>query len=155
MPKCTKTKKNGDPCGAGAVTGQTQCAGHLGLGIASDPKTYGSKANKASVKARQARVENRKRGFLTALAAKTHDHAEAIAENWVMQAKDDVKAAESLTTRLYGRPVERIELDTPADPMGVQAMTPQERSRLLAQVLEQHPELRALIPTHGQHLLEQ
>ena len=49
-------------------------------------------------------------------------------------------------TRVHGRPVEKVEIDTGTDQLGVVAMTPAERARLIGSVLDQYPHLAPLAP---------
>jgi hypothetical protein len=143
--RCEGIKADGEQCGAWAALGGTLCAGHAGLGIAADPAGYAKAANAKSVEVRQARAEERKMSLLERLARLLEADAEQIASEYRAAGKGgDWRATEALITRVHGKPVERVQVEAPADPLGVAQMTPQERAELLAQVLEQHPHLAPL-----------
>ena len=57
--------------------------------------------------------------------------------------KGDWRATEALLTRVYGRPVERVEQVESVD---VRSMTPEQRRALMARVLDENPGLAELVP---------
>jgi hypothetical protein len=58
----------------------------------------------------------------------------------------DWRAGAWLYERVYGKPVESIQVDTPGTLAEIEAMTPDERRAVRARLLREHPELRELIP---------
>jgi hypothetical protein len=58
----------------------------------------------------------------------------------------DWRAAAWLYERAYGKPEQRVEVETPGTLEEIAAMTPEERRELRARLLRDHPELRELVP---------
>jgi hypothetical protein len=58
--------------------------------------------------------------------------------------KGDCRAVEALVTRVHGKPVERVEQIT--EGFDARSMTPEQRRAAIAEILEKHPGLAALIP---------
>jgi hypothetical protein len=58
----------------------------------------------------------------------------------------DWRAGAWLFERVYGKPEQRVEVETPGSLDEIAAMTPEERKQVRAQLLRQHPELAELIP---------
>jgi hypothetical protein len=58
----------------------------------------------------------------------------------------DWRAGAWLFERAYGKPEQRVEVETPGTLEEIQAMTPEERKAVRARLLREHPELRELIP---------
>jgi hypothetical protein len=58
----------------------------------------------------------------------------------------DWRAGAWLYERAYRKPERRVEVETPGTLAEIQAMTPEERIAVRAQLLRQHPELAELIP---------
>lgn len=142
--RCNATRKDGQPCKGWAVNGGELCAGHAGLGIGADPLAFGARGHAS----RSANAAERKLSLLDRLARQLErDAAEIAAEFRAAGKSGDWRATEALITRVHGKPVERVQVEAPADPLGVASMTAAERATLLAQVLEQHPHLAPL--AHG------
>lgn len=143
--RCTETTNAGEPCKAWAVNGGTQCAGHAGLGIVADPHAYAADGARAKAANARDRAEKRKETLLDRIARQTEERAaEIVAAYFAAGARGDWRALEALVTRVHGKPIERVAVEAPADPLGVASMSAEERAVLLAQVLEQHPHLAAL-----------
>jgi hypothetical protein len=89
------------------------------------------------------------------MARATEEHAGEIVAAYLAAGveRGDWRALDALVTRVYGKPVERVET-VQADPLGIAAMSPDERAKLLQAALAQHPHLAALIPAHGAHLVQ-
>jgi hypothetical protein len=58
----------------------------------------------------------------------------------------DWRAGAWLFERAYGKPEQRVEVETPGTLSEIQAMTPEERIALRQRMLKQYPELRELVP---------
>jgi hypothetical protein len=58
----------------------------------------------------------------------------------------DWRAGAWLFERAYGKPEQRVEVETPGTLEEIQAMTPEERKAVRARLLREHPELRELVP---------
>jgi hypothetical protein len=58
----------------------------------------------------------------------------------------DWRAGAWLFERVYGKPEQRVEVETPGSLDAIAAMTPEERKAVRAQLLRDHPELAELIP---------
>jgi hypothetical protein len=58
----------------------------------------------------------------------------------------DWRAGAWLFDRAYGKPEQRVEVESPASLGDIAAMTPEERKALRARLLREHPELRELVP---------
>lgn len=128
--QCAATKANGHQCGAYAVRGHTQCAGHLGLGISTDPTGYQAKGAHARRELREAK----KLGLTTILELKLARDADQIAENWARESALDWRAAEGALTRLYGKPKETLEVSGGLD---LTALSRDERDALVRKALEE------------------
>lgn len=143
--QCTGTRKDGERCGAHALTDQELCAGHAGLGIAADPRAYAQAAAEASGRARSERAVQRRETLLERIGRQTEERAaEIVAAYFAAGERGDWRALEALVTRVHGKPVERVEVEAPADPLGVAAMTSVERQALIARLVAQHPHLEGL-----------
>lgn len=143
--RCSETKKSGEPCGAWAVNGGTLCAGHAGLGIAADPHAYASDGARAKAANARDRAALRKETLLERLARLLEEQAgEIVAEYRAAGKSGDWRATEALITRVHGKPVERVQVEAPADPLGVASMTAAERASLMAEIVAQYPHLAAL-----------
>lgn len=139
--KCTATTKSGDPCPSWAIRGEKLCAGHAGIGGLDSVR-----AGLASGAARRARAEERSRTALDWAAKKLEEHGEELARLIVEAAqRGDWRAAAFLYERVHGKPVERVTQTQAQDPAGIAAMQPEERRAMLARLLEERPELRAVV----------
>jgi len=113
--QCEGIKKNGERCGARAVHGERLCAGHLGLGLAADPKAASRRGAARSAQVRAERVEARKRGIKQALAdAVEQEYLDDILDAYGRGLRDPdaavaVRSAEALLSRVHGKPKETIE----------------------------------------------
>jgi hypothetical protein len=58
----------------------------------------------------------------------------------------DWRAGAWLFERVYSKPEQRVEVETPDTLSEIAAMTPEERIAVRAQLLKAHPELRELVP---------
>ena len=58
----------------------------------------------------------------------------------------DWRAGAWLYERAYGKPEQRLEVETPGTLSEIAAMTPEERKALRARLLREHPQLLELIP---------
>lgn len=128
---CGRETRAGTPCKAPRVTGKDACAGHLGLGIASDPATYSARG----LETRKAQAKLRKKTLLELLNERLEAKAEAIAAAYDRAVdNDDMRSIEAWITRVHGRPIERVQ-EIPG--LDVLEMSPAERQKLAAQVLAQ------------------
>lgn len=108
--QCTALKADGNRCKAYAVKEQTKCAGHLGLGIAADPKTYGSMGAAASLDTRQEQAAARKRSAKDWISHELeHRGREIVAAAADAAIDGDWRAGAWLFDREYGKPAERID----------------------------------------------
>lgn len=148
MAQCEAIKRDGAQCKAHAVAGKAQCAGHLGLGVAApDAQGLRAKAVENRIAAVSQRVERRKKTALDHAADALERNGRALADGIVSAAeRGDWRAAAFLYERVYGKPQERLTLDVPVDPLQVATMSVEERAALQARILEEHPELSALVP---------
>ena len=65
------------------------------------------------------------------------------------------RAALRVLEHAIGRPAETLdEPEPPVDPMGFARMTQRQRSALLAEVLEAHPNLAALVPPNYERMID-
>lgn len=169
--QCEAVKRNGEQCGAHAVAEQTKCAGHLGLGAMKDPRRSGQVGAARTTEIRRAHAEERKRTLLDRLAVRLEAEAGHIERVFAQASRANLpvttvtrkdgstleygggadhamrlRAAQAFIERVHGRPQERVNVSNEADPLDVQAMTPEQRAVLLARVLDDHPELAVLIP---------
>lgn len=150
---CTATTKAGTPCKGHAVNGGELCAGHAGLGFGADPLRAASRSHAV----RKAAATERKLSLLERMGRELERRAVEIVDAYMAAGVDrgDWRALDALVTRVHGRPVERVEVQAPVDPLGVAAMSQAERSAMLAQVLEMHPSLAALVPADHARMVEQ
>jgi hypothetical protein len=147
--QCEATKKNGEQCKGPAVKGQTQCAGHLGLGLAADPAGHAKRGAKRRHEVVAARAEARKRTAQDWLALELEANARTIVAAAVSAAQDgDWRAGAWLYERVYGKPQERLEVGQPGSVAEIAALSPDERKALRARLVAEHPELAELIPGH-------
>lgn len=155
MAQCTGTRKDGEQCGAHALTGREQCAGHASLGIAADPHAYAAEGGRAKAAAARERAALRKETLLERMARMTEERASEIVGAYLAAGVDrgDWRALDALVTRVHGKPVERVQVEQETDPLGVASMSPEQRAGLLADVLAQHPHLASLVPKGGARLI--
>lgn len=148
MPQCEGTsKKTGERCTAPTAGDGKLCAGHAGLGLGGDPKTAAAQGGLAKAAVSRARAEHRKKTALDHAADALERNGRALADGIVAAAeRGDWRAAAFLYERVYGKPAERLTLETPVDPLQVATMSAEERAALQARILEDHPELSALVP---------
>ena len=118
------SRKTGELCRAYPVGGKTRCAGHLGLGIAADPKRYSIQASRRSAAVRHERAERRKEGSL-ALAQRLVEEraAEILGAYMTAIQQGDWRASASSLERVYGKPRERVEVEMPETPEQVESLT--------------------------------
>jgi hypothetical protein len=112
--RCSRTKRDGNPCGAWAVRGKDACPGHLGLGLAADPSASARKGNASRREAGERRREARRMTLQDHLAAAAAEHAAelvaAYRRGWLADdAGTAFRAAEAFLSRMLGRPTERVE----------------------------------------------
>ena len=137
--RCSEVKADGSAC-KGWATASGKCAGHSGLGFASDPIA----ANVKAAEVRRERHEAGKGATLAALERELTKHLPGIAANWAKQAQSDHRAAETLLARLYGKPTERVELGEIA--LDAEALKdPETRAAMKERLLTQHPSLRIVL----------
>ena len=144
--KCAATRKDGQPCQAHAVTAGdgTLCAGHARLGWSSDPARYQALARAASAKSRHERLLKRKKHPLDYLAEAVERDADAIATELRAAGRSgDWRATEALLTRVYGKPVERVEQIEHVD---VRQLTGEQRAAMMAKLIAENPGLAELVP---------
>lgn len=112
---CQAKRRDGQPCGARAVRGERLCAGHLGLGLAADPRAASRRGAARSAEVRAERVEARKRGIKQVLAeAVEREYLDDIVNAYGRGLRDPdaavaVRSAEALLSRVHGKPKETIE----------------------------------------------
>jgi hypothetical protein len=58
----------------------------------------------------------------------------------------DWRAGAWLFERVYGKPEQRLEVETPGTLAAIQALTPEERKALRTRMLREHPELIEFVP---------
>jgi hypothetical protein len=144
--QCAATRKDGQPCRANAVKAGdgTLCAGHAHLGWAANPELYQRRATAASNRVKRERALKRKLSALDYLALAVERDAEAIAtELRAAGRQGDWRATEALLTRVYGKPVERVEQIESVD---VRELTAEQRSAMMAKLLAENPGLAELVP---------
>ena len=145
--QCAATRKDGQPCQAHAVINHgdgTLCAGHARLGWSSDPARYQALARAASAKSRHERSIKRKKHPLDYLAEAVERDADAIATELRAAGRSgDWRATEALLTRVYGKPVERVEQIEHVD---VRQLTGEQRAAMMAKRLAENPGLAELVP---------
>ncbi len=158
--RCSAVTKRGEPCSAAAVTGSDKCAGHSGLG-----RLDAAVAAKASAEARRRRAEVRKGGFLALAAEKIEEHADELTDVWLQGARAELPsgggpdhrtrlaAVADWSGRVYGKPVERVADARESDPLGVGAMSLEQRVALRRELVRAHPELLELVPESERHTL--
>ena len=121
---CAATTKAGKPCKAPPVLGGPLCAGHSGLGLARDPVEAGRKGAQATAKVRATKAEERRMSALDWADKLIRERGEEIANAYMAAWKrGDWRAAEALMTRVYGRPVERVQVEAPTSVEDVQSMS--------------------------------
>jgi hypothetical protein len=138
--RCSGIKKNGERCGAWAVTGKDQCAGHLKL-VPLDSAVGVAGRRKAAEKRRLARMSVRERA-----AAALDDDFPDVLEALRRGLKDKSAATAARTAiayvqLVYGRQLQQPADEQPADPLDVSAMTREQRDALKRRILEKHPHL--------------
>ena len=142
--QCAGTRKDGQPCTAHALKGGTLCSGHAGLGIAADPKRYSPAGAAASARVRQDRARQRTMSVLDHLAQAAERDALAIATELRDAGRSgDWRATEALLTRVYGKPVERVEQIEHVD---VRQLTGEQRAAMMAKLIAENPGLAELVP---------
>jgi hypothetical protein len=94
---------------------------------------------------RRQHAEERKLSILDRMARRLEaDAAEIVDELRAAGRSGDWRATEALLTRVYGKPVERVEAAT--ETLDVRATTPAQRQAAIAAMVEAYPGLAALIP---------
>lgn len=138
--KCSETRKDGEPCNAFATT-TGKCAGHSRMGATSDPEANAAK----SAEVRQAKAAERHKSLLDRIADRLEARADTIITQYEKAAADgDWRANEALITRVYGKPVERVETIT--NDLNPASMTSEQRAELRRQLVAANPELLELVP---------
>lgn len=137
---------SGRRCGAWAVKGESQCAGHLGIGI--------QEAQLGSRKAAEARREARQSVRARAATALDEDFDDVLAALRRGIKQDDpakaAKAASDYVSLVYGRQLQKPDDEKPeADPLDVASLTREERDQLKRQLVSEHPELAARLRVAG------
>ncbi|SRR6266545_121216 len=140
--RCSGIKRNGERCGAWAVTGNDKCAGHLKL-VPLDSAVGVAGRRKAAEKRRRARLSLADR-----LTAELEEDSDAVvnALKAGLRAKSEtvrVRSAQAWISLIYGRQLqgrgdEASELD-------VVAMSQEELATLKAKLAREHPALAASI----------
>jgi hypothetical protein len=139
------SKKTGKRCTASPANGGKLCAGHAGLGVAAPTaqplREQGLERSKQVV---QARAEERKKTLIDRVAEGLEERAGEIVSAYLTAGLDkgDWRALEALVTRVYGKPVERVEDVT--ERRSVEELSDTERAELRATALEQVRKLRAV-----------
>ena len=112
------------------------------------PRSLALTARTASETAvRQSKAQARKRTAQDWLALELERNARQIVAAAVNAAKGgDWRAGAWLYERAYGKPEQRVEVETPDTLAQIQAMTPEERKALRARLLREHPQLLELVP---------
>ena len=138
--RCSGIKKNGERCGAWAVTGKDKCAGHLKL-VPLDSGVGVAGRRKAAEKRRQARLSVRERAAL-ALDDDWPDVLAALRAG-IKSGKpsERARAAIGYVQLVYGRQLQQPSDEQPADPLDVSAMTREQRDALKRRILAQNPHL--------------
>lgn len=154
MAQCEGTsKRTGERCTRPTAKGGTLCAGHAGYGIAADPSAHASDGARAKAANARERAALRKETLLERISRQTEERASEIVQAYFTAGveRGDWRALEALVTRVHGKPVERVEVEAPADPFGVADMTPAERAALVASVVKRFPDLAPLAGTTVVH----
>lgn len=131
--KCSAITKSGNPCRAYAVGGGELCAGHSGLGFGADPA---GSARKRAEKQREY-AQERSKGLLERLAQDLDAEAAEIVKTYRAAGRTtdervgDYRAYGEWITRVYGRPVERVEVGQ-VDVAGVRELSDAELEELVA-----------------------
>ena len=145
--QCAATRKDGQPCRANAVINHgdgTLCAGHAHLGWAANPELYQRRATAASNRVKRERALKRKMHPLDYLAQAVERDAVAIATELRDAGRSgDWRATEALLTRVYGKPVERVEQIEHVD---VRQLTGEQRAAMMAKLIAENPGLAELVP---------
>jgi hypothetical protein len=137
--RCQAIKPNGRRCNAWAIKGEPLCAGHEG----SSTLAAQAGSRKAADRRRQARESVRQRAA-KALDADFDDVLTALRNG--LKQPDPAKAAKvagDYVALVYGRQLQKPEDErlNQADSLEFSSMTREERAKLRAQLLAEHPEL--------------
>ena len=130
--RCSADTNSGAPCKAWAVHDHVLCAGHLGRGLAANPKA--AAAQSAARRQEQAAVRRRRPQDVYNEALL--EHAEEFAERLVDIALNGdeataLRAIEALNSRVLGRPKETVEqVEVPAELKAIREMSPDEIAAL-------------------------
>lgn len=165
-------KEDGTQCQGWRVKGEDLCAGHLRLGIASDPEGYGKLGARISGENRHDRAEARKKRTQDVLVDAIEELQGEIREAYGAAirgedgALDRVRAAEMLLSRVWGKPKETTvhEVELPEDFQTLRSMSIEDLATLyrqlggdgaLAQLLPAQPELAEVVAIEDGPLLDQ
>jgi hypothetical protein len=141
--QCAAIKRNGERCGAWAVTDRDQCAGHLRLGAsAEDADAVRRLGTQRSAEVQRDRAEERKKSLHDHISAALSTRAEEIVAAYLEAGLDrgDWRALEALVTRQFGKPTERVEVSE--GEVDVAQLSPEQRAQLRERLYEQFPHLR-------------
>jgi hypothetical protein len=145
--QCAATRKDGQPCTSNAAinTGDgTLCAGHAGRGFGGDPAAWSKQAHAIGLEKRREKARQRKMTVLDHLAAAVQRDALEIATELRDAGRSgDWRATEALLTRVYGKPVERVEQIEHVD---VRQLTGEQRAAMMAKLIAENPGLAELVP---------
>jgi hypothetical protein len=147
MPQCAATTKDGKRCRSNAATNTgdgTLCAGHAGRGFGGNPAAYAHQGHLKQLELRREKARQRKMTVLDHLAEAVQRDAHAIATELRDAGRSgDWRATEALLTRVYGKPVERVEQIEHVD---VRQLTGEQRAAMMAKLIAENPGLAELVP---------
>ena len=144
--RCEHVREDGSHCKGWKVKGRAYCAGHSGIGIAADPKSFARTASAESARARSERAEVRREaaegGLRAVLGRKLEQHANELADRLMDIVRegsdaDALRAIEAMSNRVLGRPTEHVEVADVRLPKSVEdirAMSPEERRAALREL---------------------
>ncbi len=94
-----------------------------------------------SAEVRKAKAEERRKTLEDLLAEKLEAHADEVVACFLANIREgDWRAADAFVTRVYGRPVEKVEATTER----IEGLSLDELRALRARLLDRYPELRAV-----------
>lgn len=134
--RCEKEREDGTRCKAWKVRGEPYCAGHLGLG-----QLDASRAAKRSAEVRAGTAQARNASLRDLLARQLEENADEIVAALLDVIRtgthaDKLRAIEAWTSRVYGKPTERVEhgpLTEPETDAELRAMSEEDRLALIRQ----------------------
>ncbi len=152
--RCSHIRDNGEQCKGWKMRDSDLCPGHAGVGLAANPQAAGNRGRaRAGELAEQRREQaetaavTSKKGLRVLLAQRLEEHADKIAARLASIIEDGsdadaLRAIESWTSRVYGRPTEHVEVaEKPRTLEELRAMPRAQRLALLADI-EQRRTLR-------------